>query len=98
MSSTSHTTETEPQTTRPAKKYSTADLLYSAAGLFALGIMFFLQINEFESGADENVSIWAPVAALYTHFGYWPAVLLMPSLSMFALWKAIESYQQEHSG
>ena len=98
MPSTTQYTDTQSQTARPAKRYSSGEFLLSAFGCFAIGFWVFCDLTAFESGAEEDVRVWAPVAALYEYFGFWPAVLLLPSMGVFALWKAIESYHQEHSG
>lgn len=31
-----------------------------------------------ETGAEQSVSVWVPVAMLYNFFGFWPAVLCWP--------------------
>ncbi|MGC4072356.1 MAG: hypothetical protein QM760_07545 [Nibricoccus sp.] len=38
-----------------------------------------------ETGAEESVSVWAPVAVLYNNFGFWPAVLCWPLLCLFVI-------------
>ncbi len=39
-------------------------------------------LNDLESEAVSSVSVWAPIAFVYEHFGYWPAVLLVPALGV----------------
>jgi hypothetical protein len=35
-------------------------------------------LQQLENDIVSEVTIWAPVAAVYDHFGYWPAVLVTP--------------------
>jgi hypothetical protein len=61
---------------------------YMALGLVAFPLLTLIvvsDLNDLESRSVESVSIWAPVAFLYGHFGYWPAVLSVPLLGIVVL-------------
>ena len=46
------------------------------------------QLLQLAYGWEEKVSVWAPVADLYNHFGFWPAVLLIPAIGLLGLVEA----------
>ncbi len=51
----------------------------------ALGALTFITVwdlNDLEARTALSVSVWAPVAFLYSHFGYWVAVLSAPLLGV----------------
>ena len=47
------------------------------------------------SGAAESARVWWPVAVLYDHVGFWPAVLLLPIVSLFCLIFGVKQFLQE---
>jgi hypothetical protein len=56
-------------------------LVFGAA--FAAGtVLAARDLDALESGAVESVRVWAPVASFYERFGYWPAVLLLPTVGL----------------
>jgi hypothetical protein len=48
----------------------------------AMTVSIAYELHRLESGAAERVLIWAPISAVYEHFGYWPAVLSLPVLGL----------------
>lgn len=44
------------------------------------GAFTFWQLHPLHDGTAESVRTWAPLALLYDHFGFWPAVLSLPVL------------------
>jgi hypothetical protein len=65
-------------------------LLFLWLALLALTAIVVWALNDLETGALETVRVWAPIAFLYAHFGYWIAVLSAPLLgiilSVVLLW------------
>jgi hypothetical protein len=49
----------------------------------ALSIWVICDLNRLESHEVQSVTVWAPIAALYNAFGYWPAVLATPIFGVF---------------
>jgi len=49
------------------------------------------ELAQLEYGGATSVRVWSPVAFVYNHFGFWPAVLLVPAagllLIMVLAWK-----------
>jgi len=59
----------------------TRRLLRGSAVVFPIASAWIAwDLWQLESGAAESVSVWAPVALVYRHFGFWPAALLLPAL------------------
>jgi hypothetical protein len=58
--------------------------------LLVLGLIVFpllsawvaYDLNQLESGSAPRVDLWAPVGFVYARLGYWPAVLMVPSLGV----------------
>lgn len=69
-------------------------LLWSllAAGL---AVWVYHDLAAVDSGAVESVSVWWPVALLYEHVGFWPAVLLLPIASFLSLVLGVKQLFQE---
>ena len=55
-----------------------------------LSIWTWLNLNQLESGADEPVSLWAPIAFLYDVGGYWLALLATPFAGIFCVYVFIK--------
>jgi hypothetical protein len=66
----------------------------------ALTWLIVSDLNSLDDGTSVEVRIWAPVAFLYAHFGYWCAVLAVPILGIIVLtvfsWK-IQSLKRTNS-
>jgi hypothetical protein len=56
-------------------------MLWSSAIAFpVLTVWVAYELHQLESGAEKEVTIFAPLVPVYEHFGYWPAVILSPIL------------------
>src|SRR6185437_3523389 len=58
---------------------------YMLIGLIAYPILTIIivpDLNDLEAHSVDSVHLWAPVAFLYNHFGYWPAVLFVPVIGL----------------
>ncbi len=58
-----------------------------------LSIEIYFDLKDLEQGNAESVRIWAPIAFLYEHGGFWLGVLSTPILGilcLFVLWKKIK--------
>jgi len=42
-------------------------------------------LNDLVSGREEHVSLTEPVAFLYEHYGYWPAMLCFPIIGIIVV-------------
>lgn len=57
--------------------------LAGAAVFFPLfSLWVWKDLNLLESGAAETVRLWLPIGLIYEHLGYWPAVLVLPSMGV----------------
>jgi hypothetical protein len=73
---------------------------YMLIGLIAyivLTIIIVPDLNDLETHNVESVHLWAPVAFLYNHFGYWPAVLFVPVLGLIITLLFIRKIKQVKS-
>jgi hypothetical protein len=52
-------------------------------GFTAMSIWVICDLNRLEAHEVQAVTVWAPIAALYNAFGYWPAVLATPIFGVF---------------
>src|SRR5262245_38543378 len=43
------------------------------------------EIAQVEYGLAKSVRVWAPVAFLYNNFGFWPAVLFVPTVGLLLI-------------
>jgi hypothetical protein len=43
------------------------------------------EIAQVEYGWEKSVRVWAPVALLYSNFGFWPAVLFVPAAGLLLI-------------
>jgi len=50
-------------------------LIIGAIAFPFVSVVTAIELRRLESCAEERVTIWAPLALLYDHFGYWTAVL-----------------------
>jgi hypothetical protein len=71
------------------------DILVCAGIFAALSVWVIFQINALESGSEESVTVWKPVATIYDLLGYWPAILFVPALAVFC---AIGAYGVQKKG
>jgi len=72
--------------TAPQKiKFYTRFLYLSSVAFPLLTLIDILELNSLEPGVNKSVELWAPVAFLYNHYGYWPAVLSVPVLGLVVI-------------
>jgi hypothetical protein len=57
-------------------------LWLSAIAFPALTAWVAYDLQQLESGATVHARIWAPLAPIYEHFGYWPTVIALPLLGI----------------
>ena len=57
-------------------------LIVSAVVFIVISVWFAYDITSVEASPEATVEIWWPVALLYEQFGYWPAILAMPTLGV----------------
>ena len=44
------------------------------------------ELNRLETGVVSKARLWFPVSFMYERFGYWPAVLVMPTIGALLYW------------
>jgi hypothetical protein len=59
-------------------KFYKTYLIIGLVGFLLLAAITIPDINDLETKAIERVYLWAPIAFLYEHGGYWPAILSIP--------------------
>ena len=57
-------------------------LIVSVIAFLVLSTWTIYKLNLLESGAQDNVEVWAPVSFVYEYLGYWPAALSLPLLGI----------------
>ena len=62
-------------------------LVFSAVIILGTAVTTY-QLLQLAYGWEKKVSVWAPVADLYNHFGFWPAVLLIPTIGLVGIIEA----------
>lgn len=48
----------------------------------AMTVWVAYDLHRLESGVVERIRIWWPASLVYDHFGFWPAVLLLPVIGL----------------
>ncbi len=59
-------------------RYFRRGLCACAAGFPLLSAVTGYELHQLECGATDHVQIWAPLALIYEHFGYWPTMISLP--------------------
>jgi len=59
-------------------------LIFSAVIILMSAVTTY-QLLQLAHGLDEEVGLRKPIAALYNHFGLWPAVLLIPAIGLLGI-------------
>lgn len=72
-------------TPEEAAAYFKRILIMSAIAFPILSAWIIYDLSALETGTEESVRIWAPIAFLYNIGGYWPAILATPALGIFVL-------------
>jgi hypothetical protein len=63
-------------------RYYRRMLWLTAVAFPPMTVWMAYDLRRLESGAAEHLSISAPIAVVYEHFGFWPAVLVLPGLGI----------------
>jgi hypothetical protein len=73
-----------PDRAAPAEqaRYHRRMLWVSAVGVPLLSFVTAYELHQLESGATDRVHIWASLALIYEHFGYWPTLISLPLLGV----------------
>lgn len=71
-------------------------ILFLWLALGALTLITVWDLNDLEAGTALSVSVWAPIAFLYSHFGYWVAVLSAPLLGVVLTGSLIWRWQKQN--
>lgn len=69
----------------------------SIPAFIILSVWIYYDLTELESGNEDSVTIWAPIAFLYEKGGYWLAILTTPIIGIiccFAFWKIIKKTKE----
>ncbi len=68
----------------PAEQINVSKRVIWIVGILgpALSYWIYHDLMTLETGAEQSVIVWAPVAMLYDNFGFWPAVLCWPLLCL----------------
>lgn len=69
-------------------------ILFLWLALGALTLITVWDLNDLEAGTTLRVSVWAPIAFLYSRFGYWVAVLSAPLLGVVLTGSLIFRWQK----
>ena len=67
------------------RRYFRKKLILSALVFPALSLWQAYNLNRLEVGDLKESRLWSPIALLYNHFGYWPAVMAMPIIGIVVL-------------
>lgn len=77
-------------------------MIYFALAAFpALMLITIMDLNDLEGGIVQHVRLWAPIAFLYNHFGYWVTILSIPLAGMivvFLLFRRWQAADNEEGG
>jgi len=60
------------------RTFSWFDDLVGAAICLGAGAWVYMDLLSLERGEVESVKVWAPLAFLYNHFGFYPSTLALP--------------------
>src|SRR5262245_38043830 len=64
------------------KRYFRKQLLLCGVFFPTVSIWVVYQLNRLENGETDRVLLWRPIVWLYSHWGYWPAVLAAPACGL----------------
>jgi hypothetical protein len=67
-----------------ARTFTWKDDLICSLVCLGAGAWIFMQLSSLERGEVDSVELWAPLAFLYNHFGFYPSALAIPLLG--AVW------------
>lgn len=59
-------------------KFYKTYLIIGIIGFILLALITIPDLNDLQSKNIERAHLWAPIAILYNHFGYWTAVCSLP--------------------
>ena len=68
-------------------------IYFSLAAYPALMFLTVSDLNDLEGGLVQSVRIWAPIAFLYEHFGYWVTILSIPLAGMIVVFLLFRKWQ-----
>lgn len=57
------------------------DMVYAAI-CFGAGAWIYTELLSLQNGEVQSIKLWAPLAFLYNHLGFYPAVLVLPLLGV----------------
>jgi hypothetical protein len=66
-----------------AEGASAWQMLGGALTMLAVGAFVFFQLSRLENGDADSVRVWGPIAAAYHLVGFWPAVCIAPTISLY---------------